>query len=370
MRIVRRAVAVRAHLAQQLQPVFLDAFGHRLTGQAVILMAAHALDDHVPAIEEEAVVGIKADGSEAEAAGRPVDDFAAPRDRRLAEVQHRRLRVPQRGILDAHHLTERPMIARGHGHFALRAGDFLTRHGIENGFDAHRRVLVIVVAQFGIDRHVPAFAAGQLGMHEYAVSLHGDALGDLQPHVAVDARALVPPALVLLRAHIHRHDVLLTEARHVCDVHLEGGIAAGVVLHPAAVDVYRAMHRHALEEQHDALALAGRVQREMLAIPRVVVLEIAQRVVVLLVRGLRNDVIVRQRDLLPIFRRGARAAVGIHAVGIGHSRRADQTPLGLGLSVDQPLAARRFDEYIPLVKQPVLIEIEPFSHESVLPVRL
>ena len=364
---MRAAIGVRAQLLEQRDAVFLDGVGHGRAHAGVILMIAEAAHLDVLAVEEEALVRVVADRAQARLhALEMLAEIAA--HARLDAVEVRRIDRPQLGLFDGDRaLHDRAVIALHRSGLYSRAAQAAGGR-VERGFEREITVVFKAVFDGRLDLDRPAaFLKDRLGPDAVVRDVRGGLL--VQPDAAIDARALVPPALMLLRVDIHRHDILLSEARHVGDIHLEGGIAAGVVLHPAAVDIHSAMHRHALEEQHDALALTGRVQREMLAVPRVVILEIAQRVVVLHVRRLRNDVIVRQRDLLPCFRRGARSAVGIHAVGIGHGSRADEMALRLGLSVDQPLAARRLYEYIALVKQPVPIEIEPFSHDSILPAR-
>ena len=354
VRIVRAAVGVRAHLAHQLQPVALHAPGHRPAGQAVVLMAADALNLHAPPVEEEALLRVEADRAEAEAAAVALDDLAAHGDLRLHRVQVRRIDVPQlRGLHGAAKLQRLPLPradAERPAHARRLAALRVARHADH----LRRLILIAVVAQRHVHRQRPRAALARLGMDEHAVSVHRHALRALQPDRAHDARALVPPALVLADVDVHGDDVVPAAVRHVGDVHLEGRVGAAVGQHEAAVDVDLAVDGHALEEQADAPPGVACGKREVAAVPGVLIAEEAQRGVVLLPRRLRDHIVVRQRHA----RKGRmadqpRRCVEVLRVREGEGRRAAASALRLGLHVDRGFLHRRLHGDLPLVKEPV-----------------
>ena len=290
--VVRTAVAIGPHLLEQLQPVALDALGHRLAGQAVVLMAANALDLHMAVVEEEAFILVKADGTEAEAVRLAFHHFLSHHDHGLQRVQMGTVDIPQRRVGHLAPLMEGRFFPGGNFDGIFQCKDLIpggvSRYGTHHGHGG----LVPVVAQGRIHRYIPPAHRLALRVNEHTVKIHRHRLGLDEPHRAVDPRALVPPALVFADINVQRHHVLLPEVHHVGHVHLKGVVAAVVGEHIAAIDVHLAVNAHTLEIQTDTAAFIGGVQREMFAVPRVFVAEETQRVVVFFFGLLSDDIVV------------------------------------------------------------------------------
>jgi len=78
---------------------------------------------------------------------------------------------------------------------------------------------------------------------------HVQRINHRQPDVSVDATSLVPPPLELAGIHPHQDDILLVlaAARHIADVIVKAGIAAGMGAHQVAVHPHRALAHDTVE---------------------------------------------------------------------------------------------------------------------------
>ena len=107
----------------------------------------------------------------------------------------------------------------------------------------------------------------QLGIGKRAEGRHADRRRLQQPCVAIDAGTLVEPALLQRGIGTDADQVVAAHVRilrHV--VHL-GGIAAGFLAQPEAVEPHLGMAEDAVELQQQPAALIGGRQREMLPVP-------------------------------------------------------------------------------------------------------
>ena len=104
-------------------------------------------------------------------------------------------------------------------------------------------------------------------IHKHPVRRDGHRRGLVQPHMPVNPRALVKPALELARVHLHRHEILPAEPHDVRDVLAETVVAALVPRHQPAVHPHRRVAEHAVERQPDTLAGIFLRQLERPAIP-------------------------------------------------------------------------------------------------------
>ena len=357
------AVAVSAHFLEQLQTVALNALGHRLAGQAVILMAANALNLHRAVIQEEALVLVKTDGAEAEAVALALYHFLPQRDHGFQRIEVRAVDVPKGRIRHLAPLMEGRFFPGGNFDGAFQCKDLLS-----GGVFSHRthhchRRLVAVVAQRGIHRHVPPAFGLALRMDEHAVKIHRHRLGLDQPHRAVNARALVPPALMLAGVDMDGNDVFLPEIHHVGHVYLKGIVAAVVGEHIAAVDVYLAMNAHALKIQADAAAFVGGVQREVLAVPRIFIAEEAQRIVVFFLGLLTDDVVMGHIHGQPgLVGDQVRLVIEFRAVHIFPGSGAAALAGRLGFDIHGRLQLGFLHRNVAQMEAPVLIERKGFLH--------
>ena len=259
-------------------------------------------------------------------------------------------------------MQRRPTIG-GHGQAALGLRRTRARFVEELRTHGNLTVRQPVAANRGLDRHAPQVALELFRVHVHAVAIQTDRLRDLEVDVAVDARALVPPALVLVGLDMHGQHVVCAVLDHVGQIHLEGIVAAVVVQHAAAVEVDGRVDAHALEIDHDALVPFRRVQGEMAAVPGVFVPEIAQRLVVFAPGLLRNDVVVRQIDVRPgLVADQAVLGVILAPVQVFAGGRAGSLALGLGLDVHRglELGLRHLD--LAQVELPALVQANGLSH--------
>ena len=351
VRIVRQPHGVRAHLLHQPHAVARDFRRHHLAGQAEILMAVHAVYVRALAVQEERAVGGKADRAEAEARGLGIEDFSVFANCHAAGIQLRVGQPPQRGSFDAQRQRSRADIPFGHprGRFAARGERSLP---VQN-FGAHgqRPRPRSVVFDFHVHRHAPEGAFLLFGMHEHAVGRDARVVCDDELHVAIDAHALIPPALIGGRGiHAHADGVLAAEAREARNVHVERRVAAERAPGQTAVHVHLGMRRHALKAQVRPRAVLPFGQGEAAAIPAAVIAEIAQPLVALRPGRAADQRVVRQRH------RRERAVV------VFLRRRPPQAALGLRLHVHRALVVRRAHGGVAVVVFPAVVQKDGFSH--------
>ena len=355
--VVRTAVAIGPHLLEQLQPVALDALGHRLAGQAVVLMAANALNLHMAVVEEEAFILVKADGAEAEAVRLAFHCFLSHHDHGFQRVQMGTVDIPQRRVGHFAPLMKGGFFPGGNFDGIFQCKDLIpggvSRYGTHHGHGG----LVPVVAQGRIHRHIPPARSLALRVNEHTVKVHRHRLGLDEPHRAVDPRALVPPALVFADINVQRHHVLLPEVHHVGHVHLKRVVAAVVGEHIATVDVHLAVNANALEIQTDTAALVGGVQREMLAVPRVFVAEETQCVVVFFFGLLSDDIVVGHVHGKPRFVGDqVGLVIELRAVHIFPGGGAAALAGRLGFDIHRGFQLGFLQRDISQMKTPVLVE--------------
>ena len=149
-----------------------------------------------------------------------------------------------------------------------------------------------------------------LRVHIHAPQVYRHALGLHEPHLAVDAAARVPPALMLIGSvHVNRDDVLLSVFHHVADIHLKRSEAAEIMSHQTAVEIHSGVGRDSLEIQRQPTSAVALLDLEALAVPAVMVVKIAEGVIVLPLRLLFDYEIVRQGDVLPVPEHHLRAEI-------------------------------------------------------------
>ena len=192
----------------------------------------------------------------------------------------------------------------------------------------------------------------------------GHTVGDRQTHIAVDAAALIPPALEILPVDVDRKDVFLIVIYIIADVQLKRVIGRKIVAHAAAVEIDRALARHTVKPQQNALALRSLRHLKMPAVPCIVIVQEAKRVVFAFVRRSGDHIVVRNAHKFPPLV-GQKPDVGdelVRLIGIAIGRRPGLFSLGLALGVDRPFPCRpgRFD--VAAVKPPTVGEQNFLSH--------
>ena len=176
---------------------------------------------------------------------------------------------------------------------------------------------------------------------EHAVLRDVQGLLHINADVAVDAGALIPPALGGQTVYVNGDRVdPVPEERAVSDIYVERSVSAERSSHERTVHIHPRRDRHALEREHDMLSGKFRRENERLAVPRVVSALVAVRDEVVGRKLRLCHVVVREVYDFPI------AVVKVHVrysallsclggvVGIGmrllrfyNSRRREEAPL-------------------------------------------
>ena len=115
----------------------------------------------------------------------------------------------------------------------------------------------------GITRHIVI----KLAVNKNPVRRDGQRRGFLQPDMAVNARALVKPALESRGVHADGQHVLAAVIGNVRDVVTEGIVAANLTANQAAVEINQAVAIDAAEFEPEPPAKIRLWQRERAAIP-------------------------------------------------------------------------------------------------------
>ncbi len=139
--------------------------------------------------------------------------------------------------------------------------------GIENRRD-HARVLrgLAVVVHFGANRE-SGFAGPDFRSNEGSPLLHVDGIGFDEPDVAVDAGALVEPAVARRGIHANQQNIAAAGIGEIGDVETERIVAAAVAADVEAVEDHHRLAVGAVELEGDALACVVCRKLENAAIP-------------------------------------------------------------------------------------------------------
>ena len=317
-RIVGGAQGVASRSLELFKPPPPDLLGRCCTQCARIVMDAHTTELHAFAIEEEALVGVEADGADAHKQLPLVGHLPVFQHLAHQGVQRGMLRTPQRGV--GHAQGAFAMLALGGG---LRG----------NAIVQHQREVRAVAAQ-GFVLHTDRCRAVRFhlpGGHEDAVVGKAHGIADLQGHVAVNAAAGKPAGvghLVMLHTDA---DHVFPGADKLAHVIGEGGVAIGAGAQVVAVAPHPGMLVHAAEGDAHSLARSFLRQEKVLAVPGGAAGQIPGAAGVVPVKRMLHRPVVGQSDLPP------------GAVVIAHEIRA-------GL--------------VPQVKAPVQVQFCHISHDS------
>ena len=114
---------------------------------------------------------------------------------------------------------------------------------------------------------VPAFARSHLGGHEGPPLLHMNRVGLHQPHVPVDPRSLIKPAIAGSGVHANQQGVPAAGVREFGHVKAERIVSTAVAPNVKAVEDHHRFPVRAIELQGDALIRVGGGKLEDAAIP-------------------------------------------------------------------------------------------------------
>ena len=294
-----RSVAVCTHLGEQLYLVAEYAVGNGFSHKSAVVVSAYAAYLLVTTVYEKSVIRVAHHFSVAVSVAHAVNFFSVHDYGGHCGVEVSVSYLPENGILYACSEVY-CSVAAGfkrafRGAFACLRAVFVVKLGLDycvhfcGGRVLHRDGNVGAPACFAdlfrTDVNSPQIDAYGSGLHK--------------PNVPVDTAALVPPAFVMSGVDVHRDDVILVEQYKVRDIDFKRRVAAEVVVEGASVYVNRRLSAHSLEVQRDSFAFVVIVQAEMAAVPRVVVLEKAESVVLLLVKFSLDDEIMRKINFFP-----------------------------------------------------------------------
>ena len=265
--IVAGADGVHPDLLQFPEPELLQGVRNGDTHAGMVLVQVHALDFHALPVQEEALVGIEANGADAERGVIGIDGFPVREDLGPEGVQIRVREIPEagRGEGDA---GVRPVIglgldrSRGDG----GRGDSVPvriQDGMAEGID---RLGGGAVADCGFqgDR---SLGGGHIGMDERPEGGHMHRIGGLQPDVPVDAGTLVEPAFLQGGIDPDGDEVFGPVVQVFGDVIDLRGVAAGLGAQPETVHPDVCAAENAVEAEGDVLPFVLGRDREGLPVP-------------------------------------------------------------------------------------------------------
>ena len=131
---------------------------------------------------------------------------------------------------------------------------------------------VTVVSQFGLHgkccrRNDPAFWLGHRGLHAHAPRRDMNGACDVEPHVPVNAAALVPPAFALPGVRAHDEDIFAAEVRRFGNIKIDGRVAAFPFPNRFPVQKHAGIAVHAVEIKPNRFAFIPGGQNERFTIP-------------------------------------------------------------------------------------------------------
>ena len=247
----------------------------RSADHVVVVVDVAAAQQHRPAVDAQAFVGVQGDRADAEA-GPPLID-GRPAD---ADLLHQRVEIG--GI-------RRPQTRIGHGQFLRPFGARTGRHrmrlpGLSDGFAVGRdhpdppfRGLRFVrsVGDGGAHRdHASIFGRHRSG-DEYAFGLDVDRIEELQGDRPDQPRARIPARRRVGMIDAHDDDVA-AGADLAGQINGKGGVAVAVLLQVFAVHPDVGVHVHGFEVQPDDAGSLGRGENQLPAIPAVAAGQIAR----------------------------------------------------------------------------------------------
>jgi hypothetical protein len=249
---------------QLLQPPDLQGVRDGRADPGVVLVVAGSLQLHGLAVQQEALGAVEGDRADAEAGDMAVDHGAADLHLGDQAVEVRGLQRPEDGAGQGHGqrqrlaLPGRQAAGRGGGGQHRLAG--AVQHGVQQ---LELGPGVALVGQVGVDGQGPV----DLGADEHAPLRHVDRGGLDQPDVAIEARALVEPALAQAGVDPHHQTVFLADVGDVGDVDAERAVAAVLLFEDVAVDDDQGVAHRAVELDRQSLACVGGGQGEGSLVP-------------------------------------------------------------------------------------------------------
>ena len=243
---------------------------HGKAGQSAVLVAADALDEGRFSVEQESVFR-NFNRAEANVRRVLVAGVAIPAKCCAHSVEIRRFAVPEKWIGHSCFIMENTLLPRRKRQRFLRRSGAHTVFVQKLGSCRNLMRFIIVIDDRRLKIHTPAVLVQLFRRCINAPERNGNTVGDCQMHIAVDAAALIPPSLEILPVDVDRKDVFLIVIHIIADIKLKSVIGRKIVSHAAAVEIDRALARHTVKPQQNALALRSLRHLKMPAVPCVVI---------------------------------------------------------------------------------------------------
>ncbi len=232
-------------------------------------MIAHALNLHVPPVQQKALRGIELDGADAERRGVAVHYLLVG----VHHLGHQRVHggmfhVPP--LRTVHRQIGRHGLSASGGHIGRGPG---SRHrlsgGIQDrGLHGHAGFAVRPVPDIHFGRHGGLFLAHLRGCDVSAPLADVHRPGDIQPHVAVNARARVPARGAIFGRQPHRQHVGLAAEFEVSgQIHREADVAIRAAADLFAIQKHVGVILRAIEHDAQVSVLRGIGDGKGFAIP-------------------------------------------------------------------------------------------------------
>ena len=256
--VVSATVGIRAHILESLNSVILNRIGNCNANACVVLMVAGALDLERLVVEEKSLLCIYAEGSEADAGAFGVDNLAVADDLDLERVEVGRVNVPTLRAADGELLiyhsrcrkVAESLCGSSLGYYRLAVKDSRA-----NGCTCGS---ILAVLKSRLDLNIPGVLASLLehGLAENSVVRDVELLLCIEADVAVNSRALVPPAFSLKAVDMYRKDVgPSVEVRALAYIKYGLGVRAERTRHKRAVKVKLSVYGSSLKAEEKLLAL-------------------------------------------------------------------------------------------------------------------
>ena len=355
---MRTAVRVRAHLLEALDSIILYGIRHADTNARVVLMVTRSHDLDRSVVEEEALFGIDGEGAEADPRrflihGLTVLEYLNGKRVKLGIVH-----VPALGTGNVQLLHDRLLHIRADSHVLcdmLRNQRFSV---IDRRLDGSGIAHIRAVFQRGLDLDRPAVLRSlfQNGLTENTVVRNMQLILGVELDVAINTRALIPPAFRFQALDVNGKDVRsAVEIRSVGDIEEGFRVRAEGSLHQRSVEIKFRVDGSALKADEQLLVRKRFVKQEGFSVPSVATVAVSVRKQIVFIKAALRVIVVRQIHTAPV------------RIIPYLSRRTDDSAR-FTAAVRIGMAVRRLHVDVPSVETPFIIQIHYDSlHKRLTP---
>ena len=187
-----------------------------------------------------------------------------------------------------------------------------------------------------------------------------------EPYRPVNPRAFIPPALVPgSRIHINGNYIFLIINHKIRDIRFKRGITAEISFNQTAIYINDGLYCRSLKIDKEPLSPILFRQCKMLPVPGVLIEKITQSIVILFLRNLLYDIVMRQLHPLPVFcGQGPFIFIAVHSIVIMPACRTNFRSFRFRLHIACALINLFRNGNVPLMKSPSFIPLYFFPHDS------